>query len=238
MYRTSRLHKLGSSHHVRALEESISRARNYIDELHKSVPEDKRKDIEAIFASAQKFRSPSEDESDTPEHRQDSPTLENMMEHQEQMSSTDHKTASFYGDSSGFAFLQKTKQVFDETRDNRRGSDMDNSTQEAITRLFDSPLPDKQALSSDTPVSQLLPSRQTASELLQVVFTQVYPLLQFLHAPSFQERTDRIYDIDPMDYDDSDHDFLPLLFALLGLGFLFSQENHQKYGCRRAVTEG
>lgn len=229
---------MGSSHHLRALEESIYRARNYIEELHKSyVPKESQKDLSSIFASANEFKLPSL-ESESSGQKDGSPMLENMMENQEQLTLADRRTASFYGDSSGFAFLQKTKQLFDDAQGSPHDTDISQSTEQAITRLFDAPLPDKQALDTDVPVSHLLPSRQSASDLLQVVFAQVYPLLQFLHAPSFQERTDRIYDIDPMEYDDSDHDFLPLLFAVLGLGFLFSQKKHQQYGCRRAVIEG
>lgn len=160
-----------------------------------------------------------------------------MMDQQRVLSSSDRKTASFYGDSSGFAFLQKTKQLFDDTQ-GTGGSDMSASTQKAITQLFDSPLPDKQALKVDVPMSNLLPSRKTASQLLNVVFGQVYPLLQFLHEPTFQEKTNRIYELEPMEFEDSDHDFLALLYSVLALGFLFSQAKHQKYGCARAVTEG
>ena len=223
---------------MRALEETIARAKNYIDDLHQQVPKESQKDIESIFASANKFKSPDQ-ESESPDPSNGGPELENWMEDEGQLSSLDRKTASFYGDASGFAFLQKTKRMFDETKsDERRGSELSESTQKAITRLFDSPLPDKQALHADVPVSHLLPSRKSASDLLRVVFSQVYPLLQFLNEPSFQEQTDRIYNVDPMDYTDADHDFLPLLFSVIGLGFLFSQSKHQQYGCQRAVTEG
>jgi len=237
-YRVNRAQKIGSVQHIRALEDSLSRARNYIEELHEKIPPASQKDIDSIFVLPTKFMSPSD-----PSHRSDSvaldgdhsPRLENMMELQEQMNSTDH---NFYGDSSGFAFLQKTKQLFDDTQGSSNDSDLSTSTQRAITQLFDSPLPDKQALQVDVPVSNLLPTRQTASDLLHVVFGQVYPLLQFLDEPTFQERTDRIYEVEPMEFTDSDHDFLPLLYAVLALGFLFSQKKHQQYGCGRAVTEG
>jgi hypothetical protein len=236
----NRVQKIGSVQHIRALEDSLSRARNYIEELHEKISPASQKDIDSIFVLPTKFRSPSEpSRSDSVALDGDqSPKLENMMELQEQMNSADHKTAAFYCDSSGFAFLQKTKQLFDDTQGSSNDSDLSTSTQRAITQLFDSPLPDKQALQVDVPVSNLLPKRQTASDLLHVVFGQVYPLLQFLDQPTFQERTDRIYEVEPMDYTDSDHDFLPLLYAVLALGFLFSQEKHQQYGCARAVTEG
>jgi hypothetical protein len=153
------------------------------------------------------------------------------------MSSLDRQKAEFYGEFSGFSFLQKTKQFFEENEQNLVNSDHSDSTHGAIKHLFDSPLPDKHALNTAVPISHLLPSRHTASELLQVVFGQAYPLFQFIHEPTFQEKTDRIYELEPIEYEDSDHDFLPLFYVVIGLGFLFSQRKHQKYGCAGAITQ-
>ena len=159
-----------------------------------------------------------------------------MVGGQGRMSSLDHKKAEFYGGFSGFAFLHKTKQFFDE--ENGYQSDTESeTTQGAIAHLFDSPLPDRQALDINVPISHLLPSRRTASELFKVAFHQAYPLFQFLHVPLFQEQTNRIYEREPLDFDDSDHDFLPLFYVVIGLGFLFSREKHRQYGCCAAVSQ-
>ena len=54
---------------------------------------------------------------------------------------------------------------------------------------------------------------------------------------SMQERMNRIYEIDPIDFKDDDHEFVPLFYLLIGLGMLFSRERHYQYGCERAVAQ-
>ena len=147
------------------------------------------------------------------------------------------KKQAFYGGSSGFAFLQKTQGLFGGNDNREIDSKMSETANDAITRVFDSPLPDKPALDTDVPMSQLLPHHRTAKKLVQVVFNQVYPLLQLVDQASFQAQTDRIYDLDPIDFEDSDHDFLPLFYAIVAIGFLFSQSMHKEYGCDRALSQ-
>ncbi|OAP61627.1 hypothetical protein AYL99_03830 [Fonsecaea erecta] len=162
--------------------------------------------------------------------------LENMLDGKGRLTSNKNST-EYYGGGSGFAFLQQTQLLFNQdtpATEPRNGSHL---SLDAMSRLFDSPLPDKQALATDIPISKLLPSRQSATELLHAVFGQTYQLLQFLHEPTFQKQTDRIYDLDPMDFEDSDHDFLPLFYSVTALGYLFHQKVHHKYGCRGAVNQ-
>ena len=147
------------------------------------------------------------------------------------------KKQAFYGGPSGFAFLQKTQGLFSGNQKASTDSDLSETAQDAITRVFDSPLPDRPALDTDIPISQLLPHRRTAAKLLKVVFDQAYPLLQLLDQATFQAQTDRIYDLDPMDFEDSDHEFLPLFYAVVAIGFLFSQSMHKEYGCSRALSQ-
>ncbi|OQV00477.1 Fungal specific transcription factor domain-containing protein [Cladophialophora immunda] len=162
--------------------------------------------------------------------------LENMLDGKGRLTSTKNST-EYYGGGSGFAFLQQTQLLFHRdspTAELRNGGHL---SLDAMSRLFDSPLPDKQALATDIPISKLLPSRQSATELLHAVFGQTYQLLQFLHEPTFQKQTDRIYNLDPMDFEDSDHDFLPLFYSVTALGYLFHQKMHHKYGCKGAVNQ-
>ena len=145
--------------------------------------------------------------------------------------------AGFFGGPSGFAFLHKTKHLFD--GDGAGGSNVLEVThEEAIKSLFDAPFPDKQALaSSSVPLSLLVPSQATAYELVDVVFNHVYPLLYHLDTEDFRKRVKRMYEVDPIDFDDDDHEFVPLFYAVLSLGFLFSQKQHHRYGCNRALSQ-
>lgn len=143
------------------------------------------------------------------------------------LASTKHST-EYYGGGSGFVFLQQTQLLLNQ--DSLLPLD-------AMSQLFDSAIPDKQALAADTPLSKLLPSRESAAELLHIVFNQTYHLLQFLHEPTFQKQADRIYDLDSIDFEDSDHDFLPLFYSVAAVGYLFHQKMYQKYGCKGVVDQ-
>ena len=200
------------------------------------LPLSARCDVDALLSLPKGPAAMGSSSSNPPEQDEPSAKLENMVGSQGRMSSLDHKKAEFYGGFSGFAFLHKTKQFFDEENGYQSDAESD-TTQSAIAHLFDSPLPDRQALDIDVPISHLLPSRHTASELLRVVFDRVYPLFDFLHEPIFQEQTNRIYEQEPIDFDDSDHDFLPLFYVVIGLGFLFSHKKHCQYGCGAAVSQ-
>jgi hypothetical protein len=118
-----------------------------------------------------------------------------------------------------------------------RGEPISNDADaDAISRLFDSPISEKQILASEIPSSELLPSRKTATELVNLVFRRTYPLLQFLHESAFRQSMGRLYDLDPMDFEEADHDFLPLFHSVTALGYLFDQDAHKKYGCKGTVN--
>lgn len=154
---------------------------------------------------------------------------------------TDHHhriTKEFYGAPSGLSFLHRTKDFFAHGGEDSERKDTPDSVHTAIVQLFDAPLPAKQTLHLDVPVSQLLPPRKAAASLVSVVFSQVFPLFNFLDEDSFQEKTERIYELEPIEYGDSDHDFLPLFYSIIGLGYLFSREAHDKHGCKGAVSQG
>lgn len=70
------------------------------------------------------------------------------------------------------------------------------------------------------------------------LFTDGCILVRFVHEPSFNRCMERIYTHEPMNFNDDDHRFFPLLYAVLGLGFIFSQEQHRIYGCERVVWQG
>jgi len=230
--------RIAGAPRTKILEDRLRRARALISKLQAQNPSAQlAAEVNSIFDSPP--GSPSS-ASDTHGIADDGPgegdLLENMMDGRGRLTST-KKSTEYYGGGSGFAFLQQTQQLFGQDSPGCEKLTNCDLTVDAMSRLFDSPLPDKQALATDVPFSKLLPSRQTTSELLRVVFGQTYQLLQFLHEPTFQRQTDRIYDVDPMDFEDSDHDFLPLFYSVTALGYLFHQKMHEKYGCNGAVNQ-
>ena len=243
----------GPGARVRILEDRLRRARAYLQEFQRRLPSAADIDFDALLGptedlaqsdtSAQESggAEPSMQPRTTNEDNDKTVQLDSMMSSYGRMAIHDGEraTGEFYGAASGLAFLHRTKDFF-ENRSESDDSDDDstNSTHSAITQLFDSPFPQKQALSIHVPVWQLLPHRETTQGLLRVVFTQVYPLFNFLDEKSFLERTNRIYELEAIEYEESDHEFLPLLYAVIGLGYIFSRTEHQKHNCRRSVSQG
>jgi hypothetical protein len=45
-----------------------------------------------------------------------------------------------------------------------------------------------------------------------------------------ERKMKRIYSCDPVDFTDEDHDFVPLLYMVIGLGVLLSRQRHSQHG--------
>lgn len=167
----------------------------------------------------------------------DQEKLESMMDSYGQMDLAG-KERDFYGAASGLAWIQRTRNYFEETSSTTSESsyhaDVENA---AAVQLFDAPLPPAQTLPSDPSIPHLLPPRETATRLLRVVFAQVYPMFHFLNEEDFHASTDRIYTRLPSEYEEDDQSFLPLFYLVLALGFLFSRHEHSQLGCRMSVGE-
>lgn len=229
----------GQNQRIRILEHRLRRARTYLNELQSSLPPARRVNFDALLGTPEESRreSSGQESGDNKDEGADEMSkLDSMMGYYGRLTIHDPKTAEFYGASSGLAFLHRTKEYFENPSGAAGDDEMSDSTHAAIGQLFDAPLPEKQALALGVPMSHLLPHRDTALGLARAVFTQAYYLYQFMHDSTFLEHADRLYRLEPMEYDESDHLFLPLFYIVTGLGFLFSQGEHRKYGCRGATS--
>jgi hypothetical protein len=68
-----------------------------------------------------------------------------------------------------------------------------------------------------------LPSREEARLLCEDAILDASAMLRVVHLPTFLKQFDRMYDLPAEEYGDAEHSFLPLLFAVLSLGKLFSK---------------
>ncbi|KAH0841909.1 fungal transcriptional regulatory protein [Fonsecaea pedrosoi] len=236
-FTSTRGQRMSGAPRTKILEDRLRRARALITRFQALYPSAQLNlEVNSIFDSPPGSPTSTDADGTGPLDVTSEDHLENMLDGKGRITSTKNST-EYYGGGSGFAFLQQTQLLFHQdspTTGLRNGTHL---SLDAMSRLFDSPLPDKQALATDIPISKLLPSRQAATELLHAVFGQTYQLLQFLHEPTFQKQTDRIYNLDPMDFEDSDHDFLPLFYSVTALGYLFHQKMHHRYGCKGAVNQ-
>jgi hypothetical protein len=220
---------------TKILEDRLRRARTLITKLQSQNPSAPlTAEVNSIFDSPP--GSPSS-VSDTTGVTDESPGeyLESMMDGKGSLL-LNQKSATYYGGGSGLAFLRKTLQLFSQGSP-RTGTASPELPQYALSSLFDSPLWETQTLQTGPSSSEILPSRRTASDLLDVFFGNAYHLVQFMHEPTFRKQVDRIYDLDLMDFEELDYDFLPLFHSVLALGYLFAQKTHQKHGCKGALDQ-
>ncbi len=76
------------------------------------------------------------------------------------------------------------------------------------------------------PPTSDLPTEETAKRLCRNAFDQACVLMRFVHEPSFWTAFDRIYSSDWESFDDEERSFLPLLYAAMAAGCIFSDPEH------------
>lgn len=243
-YNLSAGRSTGSGTRIRILEDRLRRARAYLNEAQKRTPSLAHVNFDALLGpvdelsrSDRKFADQDRGADEPHGDLEDEGQLESMMDSYGQMD-LGGKERDFYGAASGLAWIQRTRNYFEDasstTSESTNQPDMEDA---AAIQLFDAPLPPALALASDLSVSHPLPPRETATELLRVVFTQVYPMFHFLCEDDFHASTDRIYDIPPQDFEEDDQSFLPLFYLVMALGYLFSRHEHSQLGCRTSVGQ-
>jgi hypothetical protein len=79
------------------------------------------------------------------------------------------------------------------------------------------------------PTAADLPDKVEARMLCDNAILDASAILRVVHLPTFYKQLDNIYDKVPEEYGDLEHSFLPLLFAVLSLGKLFSKESEKTY---------
>ncbi|KAI9880620.1 MAG: hypothetical protein M1830_001971 [Pleopsidium flavum] len=226
-------------HYIEILENRLQRAQNHLRVLLANQSDESPIDLGDVLEPPPEIRPSRQDSGGSPESVGQDFYLENMIMPEDRATKDSHEEPDYHGRSSGFAFLHATKGFFDVTTSAASTSDPGHSSNgKKISELFDSPLPGKQALQSEGPLLHLLPSYNVTNEMTRNLFTKGCVLLRFIHQPTFDNNVSRIYLHEPLHFNDADHRFLPLLYAVLGLGFIFSKDQHKLYGCERAVWQG
>ena len=136
---------------------------------------------------------------------------------------------TFYGATSGFAFVMRTIELFQPP-----GSVMGSDARSIVARLFDAPLPPREILNPDD--IQIVPIPHLAAGLVDCVFARCHPLLQFLEQSDFRDMMNHIYE-DIAQHGTSDERSMSLFHLVLALAYLFSTEYHQNQGCKLALRE-
>ncbi|KFY89057.1 hypothetical protein V498_06543, partial [Pseudogymnoascus sp. VKM F-4517 (FW-2822)] len=154
----------------------------------------------------------------------DDAQLSSMIETTGQLELDERGHWDFHGGSSGAVFLQQMREQFDGLLGNDTKAPFlprlpartaTFSQLESPRSTVDSPF------EGGLPNTLDLPDREHALRLCSNALDCACALLRILHAPSFYEMFDRIYDTPPENFGDEENRFLPLLYSILALGSMF-----------------
>jgi hypothetical protein len=84
----------------------------------------------------------------------------------------------------------------------------------------------------------LLPPKKIVDELVGSALNDACALESFVVRAEFDNLVLRIYTVHPSNYGSEEKDFLPLLYATLALGCLFTPHTLDRMGYECAILEG
>jgi len=147
--------------------------------------------------------------------------LESMVKATGQLDLDEDGNWDYHGHSSGLSFMRRIQQDFGHII-----GDKSPFKYRPYSQVFDSPgsaHPSPADSSTLQAAATDLPSKREARHLCDNALIDAGALLRVVHLPSFNTSFEQIYEATPENYNDADNSFLPLLYAVLALGTLFSK---------------
>ncbi|KAH8651504.1 fungal-specific transcription factor domain-containing protein [Tricladium varicosporioides] len=141
---------------------------------------------------------------------------------------------SYHGHGSSSAFLRRIGERFSNISDTGAGNNVVLKLQ-SITSLEETPKNPEDQLFEQDPI--ILPPKDVALDLISSALDEACALLKFVHEPSFYSMVYRLYEIDPEKYSYEENKFLPLLYASLAVGYLFSSSERVHFGNAHAISQ-
>ena len=144
---------------------------------------------------------------------------------------------SYHGHGSSSAFIRRIGERFSNVSDTGLGKN-------TVLRLRSIPSTNESPKSSEDQSfesaqhSIMLPPRDVALDLISSALDEACALLKFVHEPSFYSMLHRLYRVDPEQYGYEENKFLPLLYAALAVGYLFSSSGRAHFGNAHAISQG
>ncbi|KAK6510341.1 hypothetical protein TWF506_009457 [Arthrobotrys conoides] len=173
-----------------------------------------------------------------PDHPHDQEALlETMVEATGRLDLDESGRLDFHGHSSGFTYLNKLREQFGDLL----GPEVGTTT---LLRLRPfRPLPEPTRSNTGSPSSNYLldtvplPPRETARELTNSCLGEALLLFRFIHRPTFDSLSDRLYSRDFEEYGNEEHSFLPVFYLVLAIGCVFTRKS-DKLGISNVLDEG
>jgi hypothetical protein len=167
---------------------------------------------------------------------QDMP-LETVLEATGQLDLDEQGNWSYHGHLSSSAFHRRLGEQFSAIGDKGHGKNTV-ITVGSIPPIEESPRSPEDRLFEQAQDSMVLPPKDVALDLISSALGEGCALLKFVHEPSFYSMFHRLYLVSPENYGYEENKFLPLLFAALAVGYLFSNSERTNFGYTHAVSQG
>ena len=163
--------------------------------------------------------------------------LETVLEATGQLDLDEQGNWSYHGHLSSSAFHRRLGEQFSAAGDKGHGKSTV-ITVGSIPPIEESPRSPEDRLFEQALDSMLLPPKDVALDLISSALDEGCALLKFVHEPSFYSMFHRMYLVSPENYGYEENKFLPLLFAALAVGYLFSNSERTNFGYTHAVSQG
>jgi hypothetical protein len=164
--------------------------------------------------------------------------LETVLEATGQLDLDEHGNWSYHGHGSSSAFIRRIGEQFGNVSDSGLGKNAVLRIP-SIPQIYESPrTSEDQSFDDSAQDSVTLPQRDVALDLTSSALNEACALLKFVHQPSFYSMFDRLYSVDNEQYGYEENKFLPLLYAVFAVGYLFSNSERVHFGYAHAVSEG
>ncbi|KAF2101209.1 hypothetical protein NA57DRAFT_25191, partial [Rhizodiscina lignyota] len=172
--------------------------------------------------------------------------LESMVKSTGQLDLDEEGHWDFHGHSSGLSFVRRMREQYpDIITEPAHASPFSKSR--PMSQVFESPKFDSPRSNAESPMDGSspspptdLPSKEVAKELVDIAINDAASLLRVVHEPTIWKAFDKIFDKSPENYTNDDNMFLPLLYAILALGSLFSKDGREidAKGYATAIDQG
>ncbi|CAG7917526.1 unnamed protein product [Penicillium olsonii] len=215
--------------YVEALEARLQKAEALLKTVLPNVNlDDPQLDVHATeqrFAAAQKEKQATEAKLAAPAEALeagDEGLLETMVDNSGCLDRDDQGHWDYHGHTSGIIFVRRLRKqlgAVDIT------SPMARSRASISGQMMGSPKSFSESPQDTTlPPTHDLPPREVARRLCHNSIDHACSLMRFVHEPSFFASLERIYDTPPEQFTNEENSFLPLLYIVIAVGCLFSED--------------
>jgi hypothetical protein len=166
--------------------------------------------------------------------------LESMVKSTGQLDLDEQGNLEYHGHSSGLSFVRRMREQWGEVM-LPQGQGTPFIKSRPMSQVFDSPRSVNDSPLESSSTQPEMPRKEVALQLCDIAINDAASILRVVHYPTFLKQVDRLYEVPPESYGNEENVFLPLMYAVMALGTLFSKVDNgelDRKGYENAIAEG